>query len=229
MRPAFSLADKIADMLAPAGIYPRGIVQFETGEGPELGNGEQARTVILLGNIGGSIWQAFSSWREEALDRGGMDPLDTWSKVIISPIAGELGAAAWFPSDPPYMPFQTWAKQAEGLHVSPLGILIHPDYGLWHGYRGALGFAEAIDAPDASLERSPCGDCVAKPCLSACPASAIHATGFEITACRAHLRSEVGQGGCMQTGCAARNACPVGVKYRYSVQQIAFHMAALKL
>ncbi len=32
---------------------------------------------------------------------------------------------------------------AEGLKPSPLGLLMHPEYGLWHGYRGAILFGEA--------------------------------------------------------------------------------------
>ena len=40
----------------------------------------------------------------------------------------------------PWLPFQQWARKAEPVHVSPLGVLIHPDYGLWHSYRGALCF-----------------------------------------------------------------------------------------
>ena len=31
----------------------------------------------------------------------------------------------------------------------------------------------------------------------------------------------------MQSGCIARNACPVGAEYRYPVEQLRFHMDAL--
>ena len=37
------------------------------------------------------------------------------------------------------------------MSVSPLGILIHPDWGLWHSYRGALAFRERLDLPASSL------------------------------------------------------------------------------
>ena len=33
---------------------------------------------------------------------------------------------------PPYWPFQQWARRAEPVHPSPIGVLIHPRYGLWH-------------------------------------------------------------------------------------------------
>ena len=58
---------------------------------------------------------------------------------------GGTGGTAWFPSEKPWQPFQQWAMRAEGLKASPLGVLIHPDYGLWHGYRGAIGFAARME------------------------------------------------------------------------------------
>ena len=67
----------------------------------------------------------------------------------IGAVAATFGARAVSPSDRPYLPFQQWAMRAEGLKPSPLGILMHPRYGLWHAYRGALLFdAEiAVEAP----------------------------------------------------------------------------------
>ena len=40
--------------------------------------------------------------------------------------------------------------RAEGLKPSPLGVLVHPDFGLWHGYRGAIG--ENLAGGQATLE-----------------------------------------------------------------------------
>lgn len=229
MRLAFSVLNDIEAALGPSGIRLRGVVRFKPGEGPVLPDGRAASTVVLLGNIGGSIWLPFSAWRSTQADGGGDHPLDHWSKAVIGPVAARFGAGTWFPSDPPYMPFQQWAMRAEGLEASPLGILIHPDYGLWHGYRGALGFAEAIDVDVPPVKPSPCGDCARKPCLTACPANAIHANGFDLVRCRSHLKTPDGQAGCMNLGCAARNACPVGREYRYPDEQLRFHMDALSL
>ncbi|MBP1857224.1 Fe-S-cluster-containing hydrogenase component 2 [Rhizobium herbae] len=115
------------------------------------------------------------------------------------------------------------------MKASPLGILIHPEYGLWHGYRGALGFAHVLPAAAPAVDAHPCDHCPDKPCLSSCPADAILPSGFQIKPCRAHLRTREGQTGCMAGGCLARNACPVGAEYRYSTEQLRFHMAALSL
>lgn len=222
--PAFNVLEALQAALQPSGIMLRGVVSLPEGEGPVLRDGQSARSVVLLGNVGGSIWPAFAAWRE---NYAGDNPLDTWSKAIISPLAQRLGATAFFPSDPPYMPFQQWAMRAEGLKASPLGILIHPDYGLWHGYRGALAFRDAVDAPPMTPAASPCECCVGKPCLAACPAGAISTAGFSVEPCRSYLVTVAGGAGCMASGCAARNACPVGAGYRSPVEQLRFHMNAL--
>ena len=119
--------------------------------------------------------------------------------------------------------------RAEGLRPSPLGILIHPRYGLWHGYRGALGFAWHLDGVASRAGAHPCEDCPGKPCLNRCPAAAITTAGFDVPACRSHLRTDAGGRGCMASGCLARADCPVGAEYRYSGDQLRFHMAALSL
>lgn len=221
--------DAIESLLRPHGLMPRGVVRFG-GDGPVLDGGGQAASVVLVGHAGSSFWPAFTVWREARADGGGADPLDSWSKSVISPLAQALGATAYYPSEKPYQPFQRWAMAAEGLTASPLGILIHPVYGLWHGYRGALGFAEVLEDGRTAVEsRDPCSDCREKPCISHCPADALATGSFDVGLCRACLGSPAGQGGCMTAGCAARSACPVGAGYRYRDEQVRFHMRALRI
>jgi hypothetical protein len=223
--------DPLSDLkiaLAPHGIFLRGLIGFDA-DGPALADGKPARTVVLLGNVGGSVWEPFSRWRSEPENAGRIDPLDDWSKAVIGPVAARCGATAYFPSDPPWQPFQQWAMRAEGLKASPLGILIHPEYGLWHGYRGALGFSASFDSVSSPAAEHPCDRCETKPCLSHCPADAVAASGFSVADCRSHLLTGEGQAGCMAKGCLARAACPVGAAYRYPPEQLAFHMAALFL
>ncbi|MGQ3209649.1 MAG: ferredoxin [Shinella sp.] len=222
--------DTIRAALEPHGLFLRGTVNFSESEpAPKLADGSRAASIVLIGNIGSSLWPAFSRWRGERPDHGGRDSLDTWSTEVIRTIAASAEATAWFPSDPPWQPFQQWAMRAEGLKASPLGILIHPVYGLWHGYRGALGFAEPVEDVPAVAAPHPCDHCPDKPCLTTCPAGAVRPAIFDVSACRGHLRSPEGQGGCMGSGCLARAACPVGAAYRYNDSQLRFHMAALSL
>lgn len=181
-------------------------------------------TIVLVGFKGRRGWEAFSLSRE-ALE-GAPDPLDRWSRRVVGALASELGATALFPfCGPPHLPFQSWALRAGGAHVSPLGLLIHPEHGLWLSYRGALGFAEPLDAQPAAPTASPCESCAAKPCLSACPVGAFRPGAYDVEACAAHLRSQAGDA-CMRNGCLARRACPIGAENRHGSEQAAFHMRA---
>jgi len=227
--------------LAPSGLAPRGWLVPEETSAPVLKNGKRAKRICLVGHGGGGFWPEFDAWHE--MHPGIADPLDTWSKEVINPAAARLGGEAVFPSDEPWQPFQQWAMAAEGLKPSPLGMLIHPEYGLWHGYRGAILFGETgIDdaagtpaemagtnvASSGSTEAPvhPCDTCSDKPCLSACPVGAFSPAGFAVEDCRTYVRTKPGQDGCMRSGCLARDACPVGREYRYGADQIRFHMAA---
>jgi hypothetical protein len=226
----------LAGLLKPSGLEPRGWLRPEPGEAPVLANGEPAVLICLIGHAGGAFWPVFDLWRQLHADVA--DPLDTWSRHVLWPIAARLSGEAVFPSDKPWQPFQRWAMAAEGLCPSPLGLLIHPEYGLWHGYRGAILFgARAAEEPvcldavpdtggSCARARYPCDSCEARPCLNACPVTAFTADGFAAGDCRAYLRTPAGTGGCMESGCLARDACPVGRQYRYEYAQIRFHMAA---
>lgn len=222
--------DAIRAAFEPHGLFLRGTLAFDGGEeAPRLDDGRRAGSLVLVGNVGGSLWPAFSRWRAGRPDGGGENPLDDWSKAVIRPVAASAGATVWFPSDPPWQPFQRWAMRAEGLKPSPLGILVHPVYGLWHGYRAALGFAAAAGEPSPPAGPHPCDTCASKPCLSTCPVGAVQPAHFDVPACRAYLRTAAGRASCMRDGCIARAACPVGAAYRYPEAQLGFHMAALKL
>jgi ferredoxin len=224
MNESVGIVETMRARLAPHGLFLRGILHFD-GDGPFLSEGRRAGTVMLIGNVGSSIWPAFSSWH--AVHSEISDPLDEWSKTVINPIAEEISATPWFPSEKPWQPFQQWAMRAEGLRASPLGVLIHPEYGLWHGYRGALGFADRVGEATVPFTDHPCEHCPDKPCLKHCPVDAVSLVSFDVTACRSHLHAAEGRRGCMTSGCIARNACPVGSRYRYSEGQLRFHMAAL--
>ena len=145
---------------------------------------------------------------------------------MIEALAGELDATALFPfGGPPFLPFQQWAQRAEPVHPSPIGILIHPRYGLWHSYRGALGFREALAVPEPAGAPSPCESCTGRWCLSACPVGAFSSAGYDVAACAGHLRSAAGAD-CMGFGCRARRACPVGAELAYEPEQGNFIMRA---
>lgn len=207
------------------GLKPRGGFHPDAADRvPALADGTAVGTLILLGNAGSSLWQSFAASPELGDRRP--DPLNRWSERVIGLLAADLGAAVHFPfGGPPHLPFVAWAKRAEPVVESPLGMLIHPDYGLWHAYRGALAFAEKIDLPPAERRARPCDSCADKPCLTACPVDAFAARGYNVQACAGHIATAAG-GDCMALGCRARRACPVGRDFHYNSDQARFHMTA---
>lgn len=194
-----------------AGFTP--FAWFEPGPSDDLA---PARFVILIGNAGPDMFRRFA--RESGT-------LDDWTRRTVSALAADFDAAAVFPFDSPPRPFLTWARRAGAGHVSALGLNIHPTYGLWHAYRAALLFPVAFDLPPVSPGAHPCETCASKPCLTACPVDAFEGPAYDVQACAAHIASARGEA-CMDGGCLARLACPVGKAFAYAPAQMQFHMRA---
>lgn len=223
------LLGRIADGLRAHGLVLfGGFAPQESDRVLALPDGNPAASLLMVGNAGSSIWRSFAA-SPEAGD-GGPDPLDRWSKRILGRLAAEAGGRAIFPSDgPPYPPFVDWAKRAAPVRESPLGMLIHPVYGLWHAYRGALALGEAVPPSPSDPGTYPCDACVEKPCLTTCPVSAFapddRPGGYRVDDCVGHIETPAGAD-CLELGCRARRACPVGRAFVYDAPQAAFHMAA---
>jgi len=218
-------AGKLALALAEYGLILRGGFNFGPDDNPPTAlSGAPARAVLLVGQAGATPWPHFQDWRrKQPADLE--NPLDTWCREVIGRIAQDFGARAVSPSDRPFLPFQQWAMRAEGLKPSPLGILMHPEYGLWHAYRGALLFDVERAAEPVHEPIHLCDACVGKPCLKACPVDAYNPAGFAYEDCLVHVRGPEGKP-CRSIGCLDRNACPFGIAYRYPAEMQAFHMKA---
>lgn len=216
-----------AQLLNGSGLIPRGVVNFTDEEMaisslPRIGSELwPARSVMLIGNAGSDYWHHFETWCEYQ-DQLPADPLDCWSAEIIGEVAAQLGGRAIGPNDRPFQPFQQWAMRAEGLRPSPLGLLMHPVYGLFHAYRGAIILPVDVMNPPVPKVIHLCDLCVEKPCIKACPVNAHRGPDFDYLACMDHLDGNR-QGDCMQSGCRDRNACPHGSAYRYDARVQRFH------
>ena len=208
----------LAQALAPRGLILRGGFHPEADEDPNAG------TVVMIGNAGPAQWRAFEATADTDTEP---HPMDRWTRAVVDPVADLVGGRALYPfGGPPHHPFQRWAMRSEAVYSSPIGLLIHPIYGLWHAYRAAVLFADRLSLPEAEALSNPCDGCPGKPCLTACPVGAFSAeTGYDVPACTAHIRTRDGRD-CIDQGCRARRACPIGRDFLYDDAQNRFHMGA---
>jgi hypothetical protein len=221
--------DLLTDLTAAAhecGLVFRGAFAPRPGDDvPDVAAGQPAGMLVLLGFAGRAGFPRFAASPEHG--DGIADPLDRWSRRNVEDLARQFRGRPLFPfGGPPYHPFQRWAMRAEDVRPSPLGLLIHPTWGLWHSYRGAIAFTDPCPLPEPDRAASgPCESCLAKPCLAACPAGAHAATGFDDAACFAHLAGPASSA-CHDGGCLSRRACPVGREHAHAPPQAAFTMRA---
>ena len=179
---------------------------------------DNGQTIVLVGPDEPAFWPLFTESPE--YKDGSPDPMDRWSRRVLSHVALEMDAEPLFPfGGPPYEPFFTWAIKSGRFWASPIGFLVHDTAGLFASFRGAL---RLVDQPTQDVSTRPC-DCCAQPCASACPVDAFN-DGYDVAACKAHVASDAGAD-CRTKGCLARRACPVGQGNRLPAQA-AFHMEA---
>lgn len=218
-----------SEFLSRFGLTSFGVFEFSEDLFRTADDAELGQSAILIGNVGSEMWYPFVQSAEYADSRP--DPMNRWTSRIINELAAATNSKALYPFDKPYWPFQKFAGKALNVQPSPMGILIHREYGLWHAFRAVLVFDEPaevlrlqISVPsETGVQDHPCDTCLDKPCLSSCPVGAIDDNGLNPTNCFSHLKTG-SDPDCMKIGCEARNACPVGAANRYCAEQIQFHM-----
>lgn len=218
-----TLSDDMAERCRRDGFLVLGGFSPAPGDAvPSVAPGIPARALFLIGSTGPGIWPAFAESPE--FKDCAPDPLDRFTRRVLTEAARDLGLSVVFPFDgPPYHPFQQWALKAGGFSPSPLGVLAHETYGPWAGFRAAFLSAEGLVQITGKTAQGPCPACVDKPCLAACPVDAVSGSdGYDVPRCRNHLAD--GQGEPCFSGCLARHACPVGADFRQSPEQARFHM-----
>lgn len=189
---------------------------FHTNDDDGPGPG---KTIVLLGPKEPGFWAHFHStkeWKDNS-----PDPIDRWSKRVITEIAITLDAEPRFPFSKPAEPFLSWALRTGRAWSSPVHLLVHDTAGLWVSFRGALILDERLDLPPP--QTSPCSTCIDKPCLAACPTSALTSEGYDVPACHSFLNTPEGAD-CISSGCAVRRACPISQGYKREPAQSAYHM-----
>ena len=179
------------------------------------------RRAVLLGSAGTPLWERF-----QAAGPGGgtAHPLDRYTERAVERVLGALreadaGAVAVYPFEHArrIVPFLAFLQDTSLLRVTPFGVAVHARFGPWFAWRAAVLTSLPLPASSLSAE-SPCAACPA-PCTDACPAGVVAKAGFGWQGC---VDFRVREAPCRAT-CLARQACPVGVEFRYGPEQMAYH------
>lgn len=184
---------------------------------PEDGLGDG--TIALLGPREPGFWSHVTSQPE--FGDGVPDPMDRWSARVVDELAIHFRGKPLFPFGTPVHPFVSWALRSHRAWQSPVRLLVHDTAGLLVSYRGAILLPDRME--EAPKRAAPCETCAGKPCLTACPVSALTANGYDLDACHTYLDARTGRS-CMSRGCEVRRACPVSQNYGRSEHQSSFHM-----
>jgi hypothetical protein len=184
----------------------------------------EMRSAIVIGNGGRAFWDAF----QRARRRWSPNPLDAFTRAAVTAALDPLpaGARLVFPFDYPGTPvsFVHLAECAGLGRRSLLGVLVHPEYGPWMALRAAVLLPDAL-APTATPGFDPCPTCIERPCITACPAGAVSAAGWDVPGCMAYRLRPVDD---CAGGCHARIDCVLGREHRYPPEALAFHQRAAR-
>lgn len=179
---------------------------------------DPARTykqLILVGNGGRALWQAIQG--EEVRST---DPIDDFSvREVKQWLAAQASGRRYeivYPGERS-IGLQSLGERAGWHFASPFMVGINERWGTWFAYRVAVLADTDFEATGPVSGESPCMACSSRPCVAACPGSAIENGGFNLARCvRYRLRTD----SACRTTCQARMACPVRAEHRYHDDQI---------
>ena len=174
--------------------------------------------LVVLGNTGSRFWHALQS--------AGMpssDPMDNFSKSVterfLKTVLADARNELVFPTHH-IVPLQRIGALIGWGEVSPLGVGISEKHGLWFAYRSAFVTSAELPVSDMPQQNMPCRDCEDKPCISACPASAVDTSAtFDVDGC---FRFRAAKNSPCIDRCRSREACPVGAESRYPREMITY-------
>ena len=174
------------------------------------------RQLILIGHGGKALWEAVKKSGGD-----GADPIDDFTVRTVRQWMAEFQPdnryAILYPGPRP-VALQRLGALAGWHHASPFMLGIDAEWGTWYAYR-AVVLADTHFAPSPAVDRIiPCAACQTRPCIAACPASAMADGTFSLQKCVAWRKQA--DSPCAFT-CLARVACPVGSDHRYCTEQLA--------
>jgi epoxyqueuosine reductase len=175
--------------------------------------------LVLLGHGGRRLWAALSDWGMQTAD-----PVDHYSREISRQFLHDFLHAPpslWlYPQTDYLIPLQQLGQLAGWSYPSPLGLGIHPRFGVWFAYRAAFLTTAVLPLRREPEQPSPCASCPDTPCITTCPVQAAQFARFAVDACAGHrLQAD---SPCADR-CLARIACPFFPAHQYTLPQIQYH------
>ncbi len=185
-------------------------------------------TLILVGHAGTDMWDHLTADNPDRTLNPATDPVDTLSveatEAAIEEQWPDTTRRLLYPHPECPVDLVVLGRAVGWQSASPLGLGIHPEYGLWSAFRALWILWDELESATAGDPRQPadvCASCVTQDCVAACPVDAVEVgSRFNLTACFGHRAAA--ESSCALT-CLARRACPVGSQYQYSDTQMAYH------
>ena len=185
------------------------------------------QSAVVFGNGGTALWDAFvedMTTHPEHLTEH-QHPFDDFvHRAIQNADPSPPNSRRWIrcAAEPEaFVDFRPLAHGAGLGFSSTMGLLIHPEYGLWMGLRAVLLTTEQLPPFKAVEGLSPCDSCIEKPCISACPAGAVRPEGWKVKVCAQFHQDSTDCHG----RCHSRLSCPIGDSHRHSPLQHFYHNA----
>ena len=181
------------------------------------------RQLILIGHGGSAFWQALQASGRELTRNESAHPVDDFTVATVQQfLQSEFTGVPYeivYPGSYT-VSLQELGKLAGWHHPSPFMVGINATFGSWFAYRAVVLANTDLPATMPVQTESPCASCVAKPCISSCPAHALDDDKFDLHKCLSYRRQT--DSACKNT-CVARTSCPVASEHRYSDAQIHYH------
>lgn len=166
---------------------------------------------ILIGNHGDDIWDNFSKSFEFVNNIE--NPLDNWcKKILLNILNGYDSNNIYFPSDKPYLPFQSLAMKCDDVIQTKFNTLLHKKYGSWHAYRAIICFENFKDFEISNNEFINNYD--DNICINGlCPADAFYNNVYDVKKCSDFVYENKDKD-CYNNGCIIRQRYNNGlIKY----------------
>ncbi len=215
-----SWLERTTNALADVGVGLRGVADGRPYQHVLRG----CRSVVVFGNGGSALWDSMVAAIRQENGRltTSQHPLDDHvERALKTGDPKRRRSRRWIrcaATETEMVDFRSLAVAAGLGHPSRMGLLLHPEYGLWTGLRAACFTTEELPVAGPLPGPGPCDGCPA-PCADACPGNAFVDGGWDPGRCASfHVESTTCRG-----SCASRRACPVGADHAYGELQETYH------